>query len=638
MGSNKPVLLVCRSLNEMHLLNRFQPENNCCYIVASNDLRVHLEIAKYPWVADVCYLEQMESYYSVAAEVIRLLELINQWLESLGNDFKGIPKELLFWIRNAEGGITTQRIQDLLLLIRSYKYILDTYKVKTILILRNPQAEWEDDVLMGVAQFHNIEVRIIGQWRFSILKAKLLSWLKFAAREPYYIALILFAKLRGAWQSQRSRPAAQEIVVQLCIPSDKFVQDHLPLMKALAARGYQPVALLWRASPAAAPIQQAGLGVAELETLVPLSGIFAAPYRVWLTWRQARRRRAEFFSHPELRYAEISLGPLLWPAVLAFFGEELASRYRLKLAARNYFAHHAPKAIKLWGRGVLAEGAVVASVLKGNQNPVTFFWGWAFYENPYWIESPFCELILASGDIQVDYFHKLGVPAAQIAKVGIGRYDHLEEFQHTHSPAQSQALLNIPQQYQYYILFDSNATLRGYHTIQEQSLVTETLLNFIREYPEVALLIKPHPIHSEGWLEALIDLFKLPNVFLIDKNMEPYHAINAADLLITKFSTIAMEAMLFKKAVIAISLDGEERFRIYGDAVEPVNSLAGLHTLLTQVVNDADARRRWRDNQLQNQAIFLEQYLGKDMGNAAQKGAAAVDRFIRQKSTFFGEH
>jgi hypothetical protein len=63
-----------------------------------------------------------------------------------------------------------------------------------------------------------------------------------------------------------------------------------------------------------------------------------------------------------------------------------------------------------------------------------------------------------------------------------------------------------------------------------------------------------------------------------------------------------------------------------------------LHTLLTQVVNDADARRRWRDNQLQNQAIFLEQYLGKDMGNAAQKGAAAVDRFIRQKSTFFGEH
>ena len=120
----KTVLLVCRGLGEIHLLQRFQPQPGCRYIVASDDLRVHLEMEKYPWVAEVCYLEQMESFYAVAFDVIKYLELINQWLESLGNDPKGIPQELLYWIRHCEGGKTTQRIQDLLLLIRSYQYLI----------------------------------------------------------------------------------------------------------------------------------------------------------------------------------------------------------------------------------------------------------------------------------------------------------------------------------------------------------------------------------------------------------------------------------------------------------------------------------------------------------------------------------
>ena len=104
---------------------------------------MHLEKEKYAWVEVVCYLEQMESLLAVAAEVIKYVEPINQWLESLGNGTGGLPKELLFWIRVCEGGKTTQRIQDLLLLIRSYRYLLDTYNITSIIILSHPQAEWE---------------------------------------------------------------------------------------------------------------------------------------------------------------------------------------------------------------------------------------------------------------------------------------------------------------------------------------------------------------------------------------------------------------------------------------------------------------------------------------------------------------
>ena len=632
MASHKTVLLVCRGLSEIHLFQRLQPQPDCRYIVASDDLRVHLEMGKYPWVAKVCYLEQMESFYAVASDVIRYLELINQWLESMGNDPKGIPKELLFWIRLCEGGKTTQRIQDLLLLLRSYQYLIDTYNISSIIILSHPQSQWEDEVLIKVSQNKNIRVQIIGGHRFEVVKARWFSWLKLLAREPYYVLPILRAKLRGYFRFHKAEISANEIVMQICLPDDKFVEDSVPLMKALKDRGYEPVALLWQASAATVKFQREGLNAVELETFVPVSSIWEAPYRVWRTARQARDRRREFVAHPGLRYRNFSLGPLLWPSVLSFFWEELAQRYRLRQAAKRYFASHSPRAVRLWGGGWLPEGSIFFKGLNDHQSPLTFFWVWAFHECPYWPGRFSCDLFLTAGDIQKQFLKKYGIPPQRIVNVGLSRYDHLNDFMKEYNPSQSRVHLTIDQQYQSYFLYDSNATLRGYSTLQEQSQVTEALLNFAREHPSVALMIKPHPAHIPGWLEAIINYFSLPNVFLLDKNMMPYHALNAADLLITKFSTLAIEAMLFRKPVVSILLDGEERFRIYGDAVEKANSLEALAQILISMVSDAAWRAEWEKNQISHQASFLKEYFGDSISESAHKGAEALEKFLNDKN------
>jgi hypothetical protein len=167
----------------------------------------------------------------------------------------------------------------------------------------------------------------------------------------------------------------------MCLPHDKFVEEHILVMKACKELGYEPVALLWRASSAAAKFQQEGLGVEQLETFVPMSSLGAAPYRVWLTWGQARRRRGAFLAHPGLHYRNIALGPLLWPSVAAFFWEELAQRYRLWQAARHYFRRHAPRAIRLWGGGILAEGNIVAKSFNGRRRPLLFLWVGAAVDN-----------------------------------------------------------------------------------------------------------------------------------------------------------------------------------------------------------------------------------------------------------------
>jgi hypothetical protein len=631
LASDKTVLLVCRGMGEIHVLLAFQPQLGCRYIVASDDLRVHMEMEKYPWVAEVCFLEQMESFFAVAFDVIKYLELVNQWLESLGTDPKGIPRELLFWIRHCEGGVTTQRIQDLLLLIRSYEYLIDTFNINAIVILSHPQTEWEDDVLIKVGQSKGAEVRIIGHLRLSIFKGRLLSLMKLLAREPYYILSILRDKLWEGVRFRKPKRSAKEIVIQICLSHDKFVEHSIISMNALKNQGYDPVALLWRASKAAVKFEQEGLWAEKLETFVPLACIWDAPYRVWLTWRQARLRRREFLAHPGLHYRTIPLGPLLWPSVFAFFWEELTQRYRLLQAAQNYFASHAPVAIRLWGGGTLVEGRIVASCLNQQQRPLVFMWFGAAMEDPYY-ELPPTDLFLADGDKQVKYLKKCGVPSQRIVTVGLSRYDSLPAFQEKYGPSQSRSYLNIPQTYQYYILFDSNANSRGCLTIQEQSQVTRALLSFAREHPSVALMIKPHPVHSPGWLENLVTYFSLPNVYLIDQNMLPYHALNAADLVITKLSTIALEAMLFEKPVMSILLDGEERFRVYGDAVERANSLEVLHERLTMLTSDAGKRADWVANQMIHQENFLKNFSRNNILESAKIGSAALDKFLNNNN------
>jgi hypothetical protein len=630
LGSDKTVLLVCRGLGEIKVLRRLRPQPGCHYIVASDDLRVHLEMKTYPWVAEVCYLERMESFYAVAFDVIKYLELINQWLESLGSQAKGIPQELLFWIRHCEGGKTTQRLQDLLLLIRSYEHLIDTYSISSIIILSHPQTEWEDDVLIKVGQQKGVKVQTIGNFRLNILKAKLLSLLKLLAREPYYIFPILRDKLWEHFRPQKPGISVKEIVMQMCIPHDKFIEEHILVMQAFKSLGYDPVALLWRASKAAVRFQQAELRAEKLETFVPMSSIWGAPFRVWLTWRQARRRRYEFLAHPGLEYRNIPFGPLLWPCLRSFFWEELAQRYRLQQAAKQYFLSHSPLAVRLWGGEILAEGFIVSKSLNDRQRPLTFLWFGAAVEDPYYQLSS-TDLFLAAGDNEKEYLEKLGVPANRIVTVGSSRYDNLAAFRKEHSPSQSRAFLKIPQDFQNYILFDSNEDSRGYLTIQEQSLVTNALCNFAQQHPSVALMIKPHPVHRPGWLEALIGYFSLPNVFLVDKKMLPYHALNAADLLITKLSTLALEAMLFERPVISVLLDGEERFRIYGEAVERANSLEDLTAILTMLVSDAGRRAEWVETQLNNQKKYLQNYLGKNIVESAKLGAAAVGDFLTHK-------
>jgi hypothetical protein len=627
-------LIVCRSPAEISLLDRVRREPDCCYLVGSDDIRVHREMEKYPWIQGVCWLEQMESFYGVAPEVIKFLEIINQWLASLGDNRHGIPPELLFWIRHCEGGMTTQRIQDLLLLIRSYQYLLDTCSISSIIILSHPQTEWEDQVLAKVGQSKGLKVEIIGCLRPSILKAKLVSWLKLLAREPYAIYSILRTRLRPGFQTREANDLKRPIAFQLCSSEDRHAENIIPLMKALKDKDQAVVAFRWQVAARGDVLQKESLPAADLEKWVSFTSLWEAPYRVFLTWKRARERREELLANPELSFRGVPVGPLLWPSVRYFFAAELSQRYRFLQAVKIYLAGQLPKAIKIWGGGILPEGHIVLKNLPKTPRPLIFNWFFGtVLDNPYESGLSSIDLFLAAGQAQKKYFERHGVPPERIALVGMSRYDHLYTFKKEFKKSYSLSFLNISDDFSYYILFDSNATLRGYLSAQEQLSVTEALLEFAGQHPEVALLVKPHPSHRSGTLEGLIDSFSLPNVFLIEKKMLPYHALNAADLLITKLSMIGLDAMLLSRPVLAVVLDGEEHFKIYGGAVENISSLATLKEILTMLVSEAGKKEAWVRDQMQRQKAFLEFFLGDPSSfSSAKMGAEALEEFLRNNN------
>jgi len=632
--SNKETtLIICRGLSEASLLSRFRPKRGCCYVVAFDDVEVHRAVRPYPWVDDVCWIEQMESFYAVADDVITILEGVNRWLASLADGLLSVPAELLFWIRHAEGGMTTQRIQDLLLLIRSYQHLLDGYRVHRIVLLRDVNNSWEDDVLIQVGRSKGIAVKEIKSagYRMRCLSRWVRANTKSAAVVVLNTLRIIRAKLqRGRIPAVRANnqdeAGEDEIAFQLCSSSKKHIENIVPLMEALQRKGYRPVALTWRASQGAADVRREGLHVEELEGWVPISSYWEAPCQVLYTWAKAKNRIKQFFGIPELEYRSVPLGPLLWPSVQYFFKSELLERCQLSEAVKEYFKRHCPVAVKLWGGVSLAQGSITWRKLPQLERPliidnwvgIAIDWPYSPKENP-------TDLFLATGPIQKQCVERDGVASERIVMVGQGRYDHLAVWMKTYTVEICRSTLNIPSDYTFYLFYDPNAVLRGYLTTMEQTLVTNTLLNFARNCPDAALIIKPHPAHQPGMLERLIEHYPLPNVFLINKDMLPYHALMAADVVVTKFSTVGIEAMIFGRPVVSVMLDNEDRWQfVYGDAAEYVKTVNALAELLEKLVDDAEFRPKWTEAQRERQEYFLAQYFIQSSRPAASLAADAI--------------
>lgn len=125
-----------------------------------------------------------------------------------------------------------------------------------------------------------------------------------------------------------------------------------------------------------------------------------------------------------------------------------------------------------------------------------------------------------------------------------------------------------------------------------------------------------------------MDEYSLKNVFIVNKDIQPYHALNTADVLITKFSTIGIEAMFFECPVISIMLDGDDKFKVFGEAAEYIMDSKALNEVLSLLVKNGDFKNTWKTQQIKKQKAFLADYFLESEFSSALLGARAIDEHI----------
>lgn len=558
-------------------------------IVASDDRAVH-ELARAKGYR-VVWLEETESFFAVAEEVKEICDLVTAWLGQFADDRRGMPANLLFWMKYAEGGYTTQRVQDVLLLVRSYLKMLQASKPGRLTVLANPGRHWEMRVLAACAESLNVPVASIGRWRFGVLRGRLRDWANVALREPYALLIWCSALVRSGL---RPRPrVAADVLLQVCDSATKHVSYAATVMHALVAERQSVAAVCWRATRGASTLRRQGLRADDLERWLSFADFVRGILRGWNTWRIVRRRRNGFESLPTLHRYGLPLGRLLWPSVRFFLRGEISTRWHMMRAAEHYFSTLSPLLMRFWTT-VFPQAVIVWRSIPEDRKPLVFHApGFPYYApDPYYHRILKVDLEFAVNSEHKAFLEADPYPNRRIIVVGHDRWEAADRFAREHTQAESRRVIGVPVDAPLVVMYEAGYVARGYLSSWERNTLSHAMLTFAASEPSIHLVIKPHPSHRAGELEARIGELGLPNVHLVASSALPHHCINASDVVLTKFSTVGIEAIYFGRPVVSALLDREIGFRMFGGSADYFEDVEALTALFAELV-ESEARARW---------------------------------------------
>jgi len=304
-----------------------------------------------------------------------------------------------------------------------------------------------------------------------------------------------------------------------------------------------------------------------------------------------------------------------------FFLGDVANRLRLKAASSNFFSIHSVKAIRLWTR-VLFQSIIVYDNLPIPNN-IVFFWqpGW-----PYNIDEPLRKFMVPVDIIfALSFEHKRilisqGTDEAQIIVVGLPWIKKINNFAADNTKEFSRIKLGLSRKGCKYIFFDPGYVLLGWMNLSEQLSQLYVILEVAKVNSNVIILIKPHPSYRDGIIERIVRDYNLDNVHFFSATFPLYHILNSSDLLITKMSTLAVEAMCLNIPTIVNMFHPEKNFMYYEDAVEYAYTPLELTNFLNKFITDNDFSINW----CKNQNISIKNYLNKHEINSIHTDANLI--------------
>lgn len=222
------------------------------------------------------------------------------------------------------------------------------------------------------------------------------------------------------------------------------------------------------------------------------------------------------------------------------------------------------------------------------------------------------------------------VPAQKIQMVGAPRYDLISEMKE--NPQNATKLkrgLGLTAKHVLFLALDPfredhRPDFSGLFLTQLQTkLLVETVLAACGQLTDADLVIKLHPRErNEALIREWVLSFPGADKVKIIKNCNTLLLVQACDLLMTEFSTVALEALLLDKPVVTINLHG------YKDA-QPY-----FEDGLTKRAHNAESLLKFISEGLQGKNSIasnaLQQYFYQIDGRASERTAELIERIMTQ--------
>ena len=579
----KNLLIICFDIEDIKKLKKVDKSKYSKVIVATDDIRVQNECNNNMMISDVTFLSKPIPYTNVANVVIEIIEKINTYFEEVSQNNNEFKKEIMQWPINVEGGNNTQIIQDSLLYIECLHSIVIKFNIYEILIISNVNYKLWDTIVKEYSLSYNIKFIFKKNYLLPISKKDLKNTIK----PFYYLTRTLYIKARFGLQKNKNTNKHKIALLWLYNNSKKHIDNSLFISNLLSKANYNPLLYSWSLGKINNyEFKKNKINIIRVETYLTWKNILKSVNRSIIILSK-KNRYFNVLDNYSFIYRNVQLNNIIKSIVFNYLINDVPDHYRfykgflsLKNDIQIFITTGELNKKKI---GQIVEYCLpIENISKFTLS--TFITNKNLYEEhrrkkyteEYLKHTIFFvkndsekEKILDELDIVEQNVIVCGSPKSTV-KLNISKIDAIKKLQ-------------INRNFDYLIFFDYPNQLLGYQSTEENVSTLITVLNFVSKYTHVGLLIKPHPSANLTALNNIKKLYNSTNIFYLDRKDSPDLGLIASDILITKCSTLGLEAFKYNTNVISVQFDGSDIFKLYDDLALYVYSTKELWNKLEEL-------------------------------------------------------
>jgi UDP-N-acetylglucosamine 2-epimerase len=234
---------------------------------------------------------------------------------------------------------------------------------------------------------------------------------------------------------------------------------------------------------------------------------------------------------------------------------------------------------------------------------------------------PVADKTFVWGEHYKDVLLSLGYSEDSIEVTGSPKYDEISEIIENQDKKQVLGEYSIKPKGRKIVLW----TTQCLGLTNEENMKNFKALASVADSLDILILIKQHP-REELKYDKMIEKYMLPhsNIQLLPKNAHTLSLINISDIVITKFSTTALETLAFDKELIILNLSNEsDRVSYVKDGVA-----AGAYTE-KQLIGVIKKMLENKNGKSEKRKDYLEKFLYNIDGQASKRIIKEINNLLK---------